>query len=95
MIDLLPPETRYWSVTLENVWHECIEPRRRRSSITNASAITRPDGSVRLVVAHHDPGAENWLDTGGRRRGFITVRWLDNPAAPPVKTKVLPLSQAL
>lgn len=94
VIDLTPPETRYWSVTLENVWHECIEPRRRRSSITNAAAVRRGDGTVRLVVAERDPGATNWLDTGGRGRGFITVRWLDNPAAPPVRTKVVALSDA-
>ena len=94
VIELAPPRTRYWSVTLENVWHECIEPRRRRSSITNAAAVARADGTVRLVVANRDPGAANWLDTGGRSRGFITVRWLDNPSTPPVDTKVVPLSQA-
>jgi hypothetical protein len=94
VIELSPPETRYWSVTLENVWHECIEPHRRRSSITNAGAVARPDGSVRLVVAQRDPGATNWLDNGGRGRGFITVRWLDNPSPPPVSTQVVPLSEA-
>lgn len=94
VIELAPPETRYWSVTLENVWHECIEPRRRRSSITNAQARVRPDGTVRLVVAQRDPGAANWLDPGGRTRGFITVRWLDNPSPPPAATKVVALAQA-
>ncbi|MBW2233073.1 MAG: DUF1214 domain-containing protein [Deltaproteobacteria bacterium] len=94
VIELMPPETRYWSATLESVWHECIEPRRRRSSISNAGAVARPDGTVRLVIAHHDPGATNWLDTGGRRRGFVTLRWLDNPSPPPVKTKVVPLREA-
>ena len=39
VIDLVPPDTRYWSVTVENIWHECIDPRRRRSSITNAGAV--------------------------------------------------------
>ena len=93
-IDLEPPKTRYWSATLESVWHECIEPRRRTSSITNAGVAARPDGKVRLVLAHRDPGVPNWLDTGGRRRGFVTLRWLDNPAAPPVETAVVPLAEA-
>lgn len=93
-IDLEPPKTRYWSATLESVWHECIEPRRRSSSITNAGVAARPDGKVRLVVAHRDPGVPNWLDTGGRRRGFVTLRWLDNPSAPPVETGVVPLAEA-
>ena len=94
VVEFTPPETRYWSVALESIWHECIEPHRRTSSISNAGAVARPDGSVRLVVSHQDPGAANWLDCGGRRRGFITFRWLDNPSAPALKTMVVPLSEA-
>lgn len=94
VIELTPPATRYWSVTLENIWHECIEPRRRRSSLTNAGAAARPDGTVRLVVAGRNPAASNWLDTGGRQRGFVLLRWLDNPNPPPVHTRVVPLTEA-
>jgi hypothetical protein len=93
LIVLDPPDTRYWSVTLENIWHECIDPRRRHSSITNAGAVADPGGTVRIVVAATDPGIPNWLDTGGRHRGFITVRWLDNPDAPPVTTTVVPFAE--
>ncbi len=67
----MPPDTRYWSVTLENIWHECIDPRRRRSSITNAGAVADADGTVRIVIAATDPDVDNWLDTGGRHRGFV------------------------
>jgi hypothetical protein len=89
LVELEPPETRYWSVTLENIWHECIEPRRRRSSMTNASAVVGDDGIVRIVIGAEDPGVANWLDTGGRHRGFVLVRWLDHPAAPPAKVRVV------
>ncbi len=94
VLELAPPETRFWNFTLTTVWHECIEPRRRPSSITNARAVARPDGSVRLVAARENPGAVNWVDTGGRARGFMVLRWLDNPAAPPVTTRVVSLAQA-
>jgi len=94
VIEFLPPETRYWSVTLESVWHECIEPTRRRSSISNAGAEPLPDGRVRVVIAQRDPGTANWLDAGGRERGFMTIRWLDNPSAPPVETRLVPLAEA-
>jgi len=93
VIDLEPPATRYWSVTLENVWHECIEPRRRHSSLTNAAAVPNAEGLIRIVASASDPGVDNWLDTGGRHRGFVIVRWLDNPTAPPLSTKVMPLAQ--
>jgi hypothetical protein len=94
VIEFRPPATRYWSVTLENIWHECIDPRRRRSSLTNVGAVPQPGGSVRVVIAERDPGALNWLDTGARRRGFVVLRWLDNPEAPAVQTSVIPLARA-
>ena len=90
LLELDPPQTRYWSVTLENIWHECIEPRRRRSSLTNAAAVADPDGTVRVVISADDPGVANWLDTGGRHRGFVLVRWLDHPVAPAARTRVVP-----
>lgn len=88
VIDVEPPATRYWSVTLENIWHECIDHRRRRSSLTNASAARNDDGTVRVVISATDPGHPNWLDTGHRHRGFVLLRWLDNPSAPQVTTTV-------
>jgi hypothetical protein len=91
VLDLTPPEGRYWSVTLENIWHECIEHRRRRSSLTNAHAVRNDDGTVRIVIAATDPGRPNWLDTGHRHRGFVLLRWLDNPTAPEVTARVEPL----
>jgi hypothetical protein len=94
VLDLAPPDTRYWSVTLENIWHECLQPRRRRSSLTHAGAVPGPDGRVRIVCAGSDPGAANWLDTGGRHRGFVLLRWLDNPAPPDVIVSVMALASA-
>lgn len=91
LLDLTPPRTRYWSVTLENVWHECLEPFRTRSSTTQVGVVPEDDGTVRLVVAGRDPGGPNWLDTGGRRRGFVVIRWLDNPDPPTVTTRVITL----
>ncbi len=93
-LEFEPPATRYWSITVENIWHECIEPRRRRSSLTNAMAITEADGTVTVPIGGSAPapgstGAGNWLDTGERHRGFVVLRWLDNPNPPDVRCRVL------
>jgi hypothetical protein len=90
VVDFVPPQSRYWSCTLENIWHECLEPRRRRSSVTNVHAEEK-DGRVRLVISGIDPGVPNWLDTGGRHRGFVILRWLDGAAAPDLTTEVVDL----
>ncbi|QRY49296.1 DUF1214 domain-containing protein [Mycolicibacterium septicum] len=87
-LEFTPPDTRYWNVTLENIWHECIEPRRRHSSVTDKGVCPGADGKVRITIGGKDSGDGHWLDTGGRRRGFVVLRWLDNPAAPDVKVTV-------
>jgi hypothetical protein len=98
-IEFTPPDTRYWNISVENIWHECIDSRRRHTSATGAALVPDADGVVRVVVSATPPpsleaGAARWLETGGRHRGFICVRWLDNPVAPEVRTAVVPVSMA-
>ncbi|WP_328352928.1 DUF1214 domain-containing protein [Mycobacterium sp. NBC_00419] len=88
-LEFRPPETRYWSITLENIWHECLEPLVRQSSVTNAGVEPGADGAIRINIGAEDSGEGYWLDTGGRRRGFITLRWLDNPTAPEVSVRLV------
>jgi hypothetical protein len=88
LLEIKPPDTRYWNVTLESIWHECLEPRHRHSSVTNKAVVPDSDGVVRIAIGARDFGHGHWLDTGGRRRGFVVLRWLDNPDPPEVRTSV-------
>ena len=88
LLEITPPDTRYWNVTLENIWHECVEPRRRHSSVTNKGVSPDADGRVRIAIGAKDSGHGHWLDTGGHHRGFVVLRWLDNPDAPDVQVSV-------
>jgi hypothetical protein len=88
LLNIEPPATRYWNVTLESIWHECLEPRRRHSSVTNRAVQPDADGRVRIAISAEDFGFGHWLDTGGRHRGFVVVRWLDNPSPPDVSVSV-------
>ena len=64
VLEFEPPDTRYWNVTLENIWHECLEPRRRHSSVTNKGVAPDSDGVVRIAIGAKDFGHGHWLDTG-------------------------------
>jgi len=88
VLEFSPPDTRYWSITLESIWHECIEPRHRHSSVTNKGCRPDADGVARIAIGTKDFGHGHWLDTGGRCRGVVVLRWLDNPEAPVVRTTV-------
>jgi hypothetical protein len=43
---------------------------------------------VRIAISAEDLGFGHWLDTGGRHRGFVVLRWLDNPDPPDVTVSV-------
>lgn len=91
IIEVQPPQTRYWNIALETHWHESVEYLHRPTSRTLENVTTSADGKVRFVIAQRDPGVPNWLDPMGNERGFMTLRWLDARGAavpPPVVTRV-------
>ena len=90
VLDIDPPATRYWSVTVENIWHECLDPRRRRSSVTNAAAVAEPDGTVRVVVAGADPGAPTGSTPAVATAGSCCCAGSTTRAPPRCTTRVVP-----
>jgi hypothetical protein len=70
------PAARYWSLQLYTMgWFEPIDPPGRITSRNHLQTTVGADGRVRAVVAGRDPGVPNWLDTGGRPEGLLTLRW--------------------
>lgn len=53
------------------------------------------DGSLRIIVAHRDPGARypNWLTTTGHTRGGMLFRWIGTDEHPPIATRVVKLTE--
>ena len=76
VVEVTPPECEYWMIALHNHWMETLDYVHHQSTLNCHSALLESDGSVRFVVAHHDPGVPNWLDTAGHRRGTVGVRWV-------------------
>ncbi len=71
----IPTRPEYIGFQLGNLWGESMEYADRLGSLNGAQTEVDPDGVVRLVIAHEDPGVPNWLDTSGHREGFMTPRW--------------------
>jgi hypothetical protein len=65
----------YAGFGLSNLWGESHDYANRISSLNAFQAEADTDGAVRYVVAHHDPGVPNWIDTTGLEQGFMTHRW--------------------
>ncbi len=96
VIEFVPPACRYWSFLLCNYWTESLEYRYRPVWTNKHLARYRSDGSVRVVVAHRDPGLVDatWIDTEGHTEGTMTMRWLlaeSTPIPKPVLVKLAEL----
>jgi hypothetical protein len=76
IVEFTPPECDYWMIALHNHWMETLDYRYHQCVLNSATALVRPDGSVRCVIAGRDPNTPNWLDTAGHARGVVGVRWV-------------------
>jgi hypothetical protein len=60
---------------LGNLWGESPDYANHQSSLNDYQMYRGADGVQRWVVAHRDPGVQNWIDTTGLPRGFLSHRW--------------------
>lgn len=88
-----PTEFLYWGLTVTSAWMESYDYRYAPTHLNNRSAVRSADGSWRLVLSPTDPGTGNWIDLGGRREGYMLVRWVlaDDPPHP--TCRVVPLAE--
>ncbi|MEN8161541.1 MAG: hypothetical protein ABFS41_15840, partial [Myxococcota bacterium] len=68
-------EPVYTSMHLGNLWGESPDYANHQSSLNAYQTYMGADGVQRWVVAHRDPGVQNWVDTTGLPRGFLSHRW--------------------
>jgi hypothetical protein len=75
VIEVKPPVCDSWNFQLNNYWMESLDYRYFTVCINKATAHYETDGSVRVVVAHKDPGIPNWIETAGHHEGTMCWRW--------------------
>jgi len=92
LIEVTPPECEYWNFQLNNHWMESLDYRSHQIALNRHTARLEPDGSLRLLVAHRDPGPAfpNWIETAGHARGTMGLRWVRAASHPQPATRVVP-----
>jgi hypothetical protein len=93
VIDVRPPECEFWNFQLDNHWMESLDYRYHTIHVNKHTATYAGDGSVRIVVAHQDPGLPNWITTAGHARGTMCLRWVKAKDHPEPQTKVVRLAE--
>ena len=89
---------QYIGFHLGNLWGESLDYANHQTSLNGFQVEPDPDGVLRYVVAHRDPGVPNWLDTTGHREGFLTPRWAysvqpDPDRWPEISARVVPFDR--
>jgi hypothetical protein len=92
LIEVTPPEARYWSVSIGTYWWETVDYANHQSSLNGHQAVLDDDGVFRAVATGRDPGVANWLDTAGNAQGAMIFRWLRAADAPVPSTRVVKLA---
>jgi len=93
VIELDPPEARYWNVHLGDLWWQVADFTQRQSSLNARQVARDADGKVRVVIASEDPGVAHWLDPCGALRGVALVRWHTSRGAPVPSLARVPLAR--
>jgi len=93
VIEATPPECEHWNFQLNNYWMESLDYRYYPIHVNKHTAKYRPDGSVQVVVAAHDKGFDNWIDTVGHEEGTMLWRWVRANEHPQPQTRVVKLSE--
>jgi hypothetical protein len=98
VIDAEPPECQHWNFQLDNHWMESLDYRYFPVWVNKVTARYRPDGSVRIVVAHERPAGDgeggpiNWIDTVGHAFGTMCFRWIRAASHPQPRTRLVKLA---
>jgi hypothetical protein len=87
------PECAYWGAHLADPVNRTIDYMYHRSSLNNAQTRIDADGKVRIVIAHKDPGVQNWLDTVGNQQGVCQLRFYKSKGMPVPDVKLVKLEE--
>ncbi len=88
----------YTGMHLGNLWGESPDYANFQSSLSGTQMYIGEDRVQYWVVSHRDPGVQNWIDTTGLPRGFLSHRWAysEQPAEedfPKISAQLVPFDQ--
>jgi hypothetical protein len=83
----------FWMMTNMGVFFTSMDYLYRPVSYTPSRTKVDPDGKVRLVLAHDDPGFHNWIDTQGFEQGHLANRNMFSDNLTEFRTRVVKRSE--
>ena len=70
------PECIFANLNLWNRFQQSYDYATRQISLNRKQTVLQADGTFRIILAHRDPGVENWIDTEGAAMGLVFWRFM-------------------
>jgi len=83
----------FWMVTNMGAFFNSMDYLYRPVSYTPSRATVDPDGKIRLVLCHDDPGLHNWVDTQRFELGNLTYRNVQGSVPTAIRTQLVKRAQ--
>lgn len=98
LIQVDPLGAMSFGMQVTDPWGVAYDYAENTSSLNNSQAKIDAQGLMTFVISAKDPGVANWLDSGGRSAGLVTLRWQGVPQAAPLdqavrQVKIVTLAQ--
>lgn len=77
-----PGDANYFIVPTYDIWTITDDFWNQQTSLNNEQTTRNADGTYTVVISPTDPGAANWVSTGGLNQGTVAIRFQDLPADP-------------
>jgi hypothetical protein len=84
LVTIDPMSAGYFGFQINDDWMTPPDYIARLSGLNRSQAKPNPDGTYTYVIAAHDPGIWNWIDTVGLHEGGYVLRWqrIADPSPP-------------
>ena len=92
LFEVTPPNCLYWNIQVGDTWYQSLDFVNLPTTMNDSQARLDPDGVLRVVISHVDPGIQNWIALGGCPQGALTYRWNNADTAPVPTLRLIPAS---
>ena len=93
LFEVTPPNCLYWNIQVGDTWFQSLDYVNLPTTLNDSQARLDPDGVLRVVISHQDPGIQNWISLGGCPQGALTYRWNNADSAPVPTLGLMPASE--
>ena len=89
IIQVDPLGAKSFGIQVADPWGVAYDYAQNTSSLNNQQSKADAQGLINFVISAKDPGVANWLDSGGKNSGIVTLRWQSVPQGAAIELSLI------